>query len=224
MNKRIKKLSELCTKDGVIDIGSDHGYLLLLLGKKGFVNLLGIEVNLGPFKNLQKNLKELIDEQTVKVLLSDGLSSLKEVELSKYNFIVISGMGGKLIWQIIEQDLQKFRNKKLILQPNSNQKYLRTKIIHHDFTISDELIVNDKKIYNILIVDTGIKNQDKYDKYDYEYGLNYLMDKKVYLYFSSELEKIKNLKRMIKSTNILYNENIEKENYIKKRMKDYENK
>ena len=42
----------------VVDVGCDHGYLLIELAKNNkSTNLLGVENKLGPFSTLNKNIK-----------------------------------------------------------------------------------------------------------------------------------------------------------------------
>jgi tRNA (adenine22-N1)-methyltransferase len=67
----------------------------------------------------------------------------------------VSGLGGKLISEIISDDLKEV--KRLILQPNMAADILRRKLQILGFCITSESIIKDNDIYyEILVADKGI--------------------------------------------------------------------
>ncbi len=151
MNLRIQEISKLVKGQSAIDIGTDHGYLLIELYKKGFKRLLAVEKNKGPLENCINTLKKNKIENEVEVILSDGLKSVGNSQT--YENIIIAGMGGDLIQTIIEQDIEKFKYSQLILQPNNNEYKLRKFLSSRGFKIKKEHILEEnKKIYEILVV------------------------------------------------------------------------
>lgn len=151
MNKRINTIANLLEGKSAIDIGSDHGYLLIELEKKGFNKLLAIEKNKGPYENCLTTLKKENLENKIEVILSDGLKNVDEKKVFGYENIVIAGMGGELIRFIMDQDLDKFKNSNLILQANNNEFKLRKFLLENKFEIKEEILVEDNsKIYEVI--------------------------------------------------------------------------
>ncbi len=180
MNLRIQEISKLVKGKSAIDVGADHGYLLIELYKKGFDKLLAVEKNKGPLENCLKTLKKYNLEEKINVLLSDGL---KEVEEYKdYENIIIAGMGGDLIKQIIEQEKEKFKSSYLILQPNNNEYKLRKFLLSEAYEIKKEVIMEENnKIYEIIVAKFVGKINSNYLEEDFLFGFDKTRDKKLLL-------------------------------------------
>ncbi len=180
MNLRIQEISKLVKGKSAIDVGADHGYLLIELYKKGFDKLLAVEKNKGPLENCLKTLKKYNLEEKINVLLSDGL---KEVEEYKdYENIIIAGMGGDLIKQIIEQEKEKFKSSYLILQPNNNEYKLRKFLLSEAYEIKKEVIMEENnKIYEIIVAKFVGKVNSNYLEEDFLFGFDKTRDKKLLL-------------------------------------------
>ncbi len=193
MNLRIQEISKLVKGKSAIDVGADHGYLLIELYKKGFDKLLAVEKNKGPLENCLKTLKKYNLEEKINVLLSDGL---KEVEEYKdYENIIIAGMGGDLIKQIIEQEKEKFKSSYLILQPNNNEYKLRKFLLSEAYEIKKEVIMEENnKIYEIIVAKFVGKVNSNYLEEDFLFGFDKTRDKKLLLKkWDNEYKYLKNL-------------------------------
>ncbi len=156
-NKRLEAIYQLFDCKKVIDVGSDHGYLPLTLLKNQRVNeAIIVEVNQGPLDNAIKNTKRFgLMEQTTHIL-SDGLQAV-DANLIEGG-VIIAGMGGKLIEQIIKNDLAKFKQVKLFLQPNNNEARLRKFLNESGFKIMKNILVEDDEIiYEIIVAELGIQ-------------------------------------------------------------------
>ncbi len=155
--KRLKKILEFIDKDDIIaDIGTDHGYLLQAALDKGVKFVQGVENKKGPYMRACQNLERAIKEKCCIVSLSDGLNSIEK----NVDTIVIAGMGGELITNILQHNLNCAKKmKKLILCPNIKNYELRKFLSDNLFTIIEEAIINeDSKFYEILVVrPTSIK-------------------------------------------------------------------
>jgi len=148
---RLKSILELIdVHDYVADIGTDHGYLLIGALDKGVNFVQGIDNKEGPYKICCKNLERAISENKAIVTLNDGLKEINE----KIDTIVIAGMGGELISQILASSIEKAKKlKKIILQPNVRTYELRKFLNDHNFSIVDEKLIYDMdKYYEILNV------------------------------------------------------------------------
>lgn len=151
MSKRIEQIAKFTIGTSAIDIGSDHGYLLINLNTKGFNKLLAIEKNQGPLENCINNLQQEKLGDKIKTLLSDGLQKLPLTEVQKYENIIIAGMGGDLIGAIIKQDIAKFKTSYLILQPNNNEDKLRKILNENNFELIKETIIKENNKYYEII-------------------------------------------------------------------------
>ena len=136
--------------DKVADIGTDHGYLLEACINKGITFGQGVENKKGPYDRALLTLNTHIKNNKIKLSLSDGLDDLDD----NIDTIVIAGMGGELIFKIIDANIEKAKKvKKLILEPNIKIFELREYLSDNSFEIINEDIVEDNnKFYEIIVV------------------------------------------------------------------------
>ena len=116
--KRIGILASL-TKgyDTICDIGCDHAYVILeALNKYDVKYAYAIDVNLEPLERAKTNIKKANLLSKVSFYLSDGLKNFDK----SFNLAIISGMGGKLITNILNSSWNKFSGKDLLLSPQSD--------------------------------------------------------------------------------------------------------
>ena len=109
ISDRLKAVASLIKENAnVADVGADHGLLEIYLINEGKVNsILAIENKTGPFSILKNNLKDY----DVKLSLSDGISEIDET----VDTIVLAGMGGILISDILNSHKEKLTNIKQII-------------------------------------------------------------------------------------------------------------
>lgn len=160
LSKRLSWIIEKLDKVEIImDIGTDHGYIPIYLVKNNIaLKVIASDINKDPLKKAEINasLDGVIDK--IDLRLGAGLTPLKNNEA---NAVIIAGMGGNLIRDILENDLKKVKNLEyLILQPAQNPEVLRKYLYNSDYEILDEDICLDEgKYYEIFKV--------KYKKGDY---------------------------------------------------------
>ena len=136
--------------DTVADIGSDHAYLPIYLVKNGRVkSAIATDVNSGPVEISKKGLKSHKVEEKVSVRQGNGLEVIAPEEAE---VIVIAGMGGILIRDILDKDARVAESAKLlILQPMRDSDKVRRWLLAHDFDIIDEELVKEQdKIYEVI--------------------------------------------------------------------------
>lgn len=162
--------------ESMADIGTDHGYLPRLMLEKSLVDrCILCDINEDPLKNASTTFDATAYLDQVTFRLGSGIEPLmhSEVEL-----VVVAGMGGGLILEILSQDFTKTKDVPyLILQPQTEQNLLREWLIKHQFNILwEHYLVDMGKHYEILVVDTG-KNKTnvaleiiKVDSNDLEFG------------------------------------------------------
>ncbi|GAA0135926.1 tRNA (adenine(22)-N(1))-methyltransferase TrmK [Paenibacillus sp. YSY-4.3] len=135
------------------DIGSDHALLPVWAVKHGTaVSAVAGEVNDGPLEAARRQVAEAGLSQSVSVRKGDGLEVIAPGEVDA---ITIAGMGGALISSILEAGADKLAGvKRLILQPNVGEDFVRRWLLEHDWYVTDETIVaEDGKIYEIITAD-----------------------------------------------------------------------
>ncbi|MEL7658906.1 MAG: class I SAM-dependent methyltransferase, partial [Bacillota bacterium] len=98
-------------------------------------------------------------DQEFDIRIGSGIETLKPAET---DVIVIAGMGGLLIADILEDDLKKTKSyKKLILQPRNAQDKLRAWLMENGFQIVDEVLVKEGKyICEIILAVSGDKSTE----------------------------------------------------------------
>jgi len=132
------------------DIGSDHAYLPIYLIKSGRVkSIIATDVNSGPAEISRKRIKNHGLEPKISVREGNGLRAINPGEAE---VIVIAGMGGILIGDILDKGIDAAKSAKLlILQPMRDSEKVRKWLLEHGFHIIDEELVKDQdKIYEVI--------------------------------------------------------------------------
>lgn len=146
-NKRLNLIAkQIKNNEKVLDVGTDHGLLPIILLESGITkNITASDLNKEPLNQAKKNLdnKKMIDK--VKLLIMDGI---KDIKPNDYDVIVIAGMGGNTISKIIKQ--KKFEGRYLIHSTN-NIETIRKTIMEINMKITNEWIIKEGKVYNIII-------------------------------------------------------------------------
>jgi len=148
LNKRLTTISVFIENNSkVIDIGCDHGLLgICLYETKGNVKVISSDINELPLKKAHDNLVKygLLDK--IELKLGNGLECLND----DTDTVIISGMGGLTIIDIL-QDIKKYPNiKKIVVSPNSDFDLTRKMISKLGFKINREVIVKENKKYYLV--------------------------------------------------------------------------
>lgn len=135
------------------DIGTDHAYIPIELAKRGML-VIASDISRGPLNIASENVKK--SGHKIDLRLGGGLSPL---EIGETENIIIAGMGGEMIINIISSDIEKARASRLILQPMNYPERLRRFLYENNFTVTEEdLAIEGSKLYNLLIVKSGLNN------------------------------------------------------------------
>lgn len=159
LTNRLRTIAELIQPgETMADIGTDHGFLPMSLWETGISpHVILSDINTGPLDKARINIAKHFPETVFDIRLGSGLEAIQPGEVDA---IVIAGMGGQLISEILGEDLEKTRTfKKLILQPRNAQDKLRQWLVENGFTIYDEFLVREGKyICEIIAVFPGNKS------------------------------------------------------------------
>lgn len=195
LTNRLLKIANLVTKGKrIADIGTDHGYIPVYLLKKGYVDFAILaDVNKGPLENAKSEVRHNNLTDKVDLRLGSGIEVLEEKEVDE---VIIAGMGGILISELLEAKKSVAHNlEKLILQPMQAQGELRKYLLNNGYEILDEVLVKeDFRIYEIIVAKYTSINTIVEDEIYYEVGkklienrdllLNEFIDKKIFMYNS----------------------------------------
>ena len=132
------------------DIGTDHGYLPIELCLSGKIpSALACDINPLPLRSAQENIARFGLSKKIQTRLSDGL---KEVAADEVDDIVIAGMGGELIRDILTAaPWVKDEEKRLVLQPMTHHEDLVKWLYENGFEITAQKAVLDEgKYYTVL--------------------------------------------------------------------------
>lgn len=158
----------------IADIGTDHAYLPAYLIENGITPFaIAADIGQGPLENAEKVVTSspLLRER-IELRLSDGL---KEISAEEADDIIIAGMGGILISEILTAaPWVKDESKRLILQPMSHAEDVRKYLCENGFDILKEKACTDGRHNYILIVaEFRNKPNDKDEAFYYKGLIQY---------------------------------------------------
>ena len=188
---------------GVADVGTDHGYIPVMLVKRGYKgNIIATDINEGPLNKAKQSLIEADCEEAVELILCNGLDGC---ESEKIDTIIVAGMGGDTITGILDRAEWCAREDiKLILQPVTKPEILRYWLVNNDFRIINEAQTEENgTVYQIICAvpgrDCRYKDSELFiGRYDLIKGSTYyeqMLDKHI-IRFSSAAEGLKSTDRV----------------------------
>ena len=188
---------------GVADVGTDHGYIPVMLVKRGYKgNIIATDINEGPLNKAKQSLIEADCEEAVELILCNGLDGC---ESEKIDTIIVAGMGGDTITGILDRAEWCAREDiKLILQPVTKPEILRYWLVNNDFRITNEAQAEENgTVYQIICAvpgrDCRYKDSELFiGRYDLIKGSTYyeqMLDKHI-IRFSSAAEGLKSTDRV----------------------------
>lgn len=156
LTNRLQLIYDIIPKCNTIaDIGTDHGYIPIFCVLNGIAkNALAMDVNKGPLERAKINIEKYNVSDKVHTRLSNGLEGLA---CGEADVIVIAGMGGPLIAEILEKGKNVITDETtLIIQPMIAPKELREYLYGSGFEITEEYVCREQdKFYNIFKVKKG---------------------------------------------------------------------
>lgn len=135
---------EIRTGETMADIGTDHGFLPLYLWEKGISpTVIMCDVSEPSLAKAKAAAGAYQFGHELDFRAGDGLTVLKTGEVDA---VVIAGMGGLLIRDIMARDMEKTCSfSKYVLQPRNNAGHLRYWLASHHFEIVKNQLVREGK-------------------------------------------------------------------------------
>ena len=157
LTPRLEKIAGLIENSKMTaDIGTDHAYLPVYLIERGKTErAIASDINEGPLKTAAAAVRGSKTDGRISLRLGAGLETVTPADNA--DTIVIAGMGGETIAEILENSPNVVRRAGLIIiQPMSSAPELRDYIYGRGFKdIREHLAVEGNKIYNIIAMSPG---------------------------------------------------------------------
>lgn len=202
LRPRLKMVADLVQEGRPLaDIGTDHAYLpsyLILTGKTPCT--VAADLRPGPLKNAQATVSQYSLDGKIKTILSDGLDELSPNDAQE---IVIAGMGGTLIAELLERtDWIKRDSIHLVLQPQTHSEDVRRFLLTNGFKIiCEDATVEDERHYiAISAVYTG-KKVPFTEGYLYYGELPKCKNKEAFEYLNIQINFLQKKMNALKSNN-----------------------
>ena len=156
MNKRLQAIEALVKPGiGLVDVGTDHGYLPVSLARHGYPGaLFASDIREGPLAAARRSAREAGLEERIAFQLCDGLDLC---EPERVDTLVIAGMGGDTICGILDRaEWTMDPRYSLLLQPMTRGEVLRYWLTNNGYSIEREQLVSDGgEIYSLLCARFG---------------------------------------------------------------------
>ena len=153
LTPRLQKIAaEIKPGETMADIGTDHGFLPLFLWEQGISpQVIMADISKGSLDKAAENCRLLAPDTDFDLRLGSGLAVLAPGEVDT---VVMAGIGGNLICELLGKDLQKsWSFPKYILQPRRHIGRLRFWLYDNGFSITNEQLVREGKfICEVLTV------------------------------------------------------------------------
>lgn len=184
IDNRLKTIAEMVTRKGMLlDVGTDHGYLPIYLIKHDILkNAIASDVSKGSLaKAIEEVKKEKLTDK-IQTRLGSGLKVIKAED--EIDTIVLAGMGGILISQLIDERLEYIRKNdvELIVQPVQSPESVRKYFCKNGFSVKQEKLAKaEGRIYHIIKARPDAQSEqvcnELADEIHYELGSLIMQDK-----------------------------------------------
>ena len=156
LGKRLQTIVDYVKPDQrVADVGCDHAYVSMELAEKKNCTVIAMDINEGPLSIAKENIYGQKLDKKIETRLSDGL---KELQSGEVDTVVIAGMGGHLIVDILRDGAAKLRpGMQLVLSPHSDLRLVRYSLRKQNIFIEQETCLSDAgKWYFVLNCTVGL--------------------------------------------------------------------
>lgn len=176
LSQRMQTVADMVEKCGTVcDIGCDHAFVSIYLVAHGKADrVIASDVRTGPCAIARDNIARWNMSDRIDLRLGDGLSTIHEGEAES---VIIAGMGGMLITDILENGKNVVRTtRQLVLQPQSEIEHVRRYIHSHGWVIQRECMLKDAGKYYVVMDVRTTQNPDQCSHNDdmleiyYKYG------------------------------------------------------
>ena len=178
LSLRLQTIASFLNKnDKVADIGTDHGYLGIYAVQNHLVgSIILTDIKSSALASARKNIARL--NLDIPTIVTNGL---EDIDTTKLNTLVISGMGTSTILDILSNKAKLQPINKLILQSNNNLAELRRQITTLGYQLINEKTIEDNGFWYVVClfqkdiqafldentIKYGLLKKDKIPYYEY---------------------------------------------------------
>lgn len=192
MQQRLKKIVEqVCKANIVADIGCDHGLVSqAIIEENRASKVIACDISIKSLSKTQKLAEEF--SLNIETRCGDGLRPLK---VGEADVVIIAGMGGTLIKNILKNDMEKAKSaQQLLLMPHGNESDLRRFLCENGFAIANEWLIKELgRYYHLICAKAGVWKEN--DEFYFEIGRKLIEnhDKELMGYLKKRIEKTENI-------------------------------
>ena len=196
LSNRLKEVATMVTENSIVaDIGTDHGYVPIYLVENHIAKkVYAMDINEGPLKIANKNISQRGLADCIETILSDGMEKMKD---NMADTVVIAGMGGDLIVNILKNGENISGITELVLSPHKRVDLVRKYLLENNWQIVKEKFLMDAGKYYTIIKAVKDGKKEDYSEAQLVYG-KYLLeqkDKTLKEYLKKEKNKFENILR-----------------------------
>lgn len=151
LSERLATIAELIPRCGILsDIGTDHAFIPIFAVENGLCErAIAADLRKGPLEMAEANIRRHGLESRIELRLGNGLEPVRPEEC---DVIVIAGMGGLLIRDILSSAHEKSnRASLLLLQANNAVDALRKWLYENGYEVLEEKLISDAgKLYSLI--------------------------------------------------------------------------
>lgn len=164
LSERLEKIAGFIAPGmRVADIGTDHGYIPIYLIQNGISPYaIAADINKGPLEKMEENLQKHMGDSREGIIMRHG-PGLEVLEPGEVDAVVMAGMGGLLIEDILDKDAELTNSiKAFILQPRNAPDKLRKWLLDNGFLITGEVLARESRfVWEIICASPGFGNKAK---------------------------------------------------------------
>jgi len=175
LSKRLRNIVDLVAEKRIIDVGCDHGKVVLELFLQDKIDYaICSDISLPSVTKAEVLLKENnIPKDKYSIRCGNGLQTLTCSD--NIDTAIIAGMGGKEIINILNH--ADILPHILILQPQKNAMEVKKYILDYNYhIIFDKIVKDDDKFYNVIKADRRDNRQVR-EEYRLYFGLDNFKDR-----------------------------------------------
>lgn len=144
----------------IADIGTDHAFVPCWLWQQGAREIYAADISEGPLSRARATAA-LYGIDGIKFVLCDGLDGIPPVD-----DVIIAGMGGEMIADIISRCTFLNEEMQFILQPMTKDNRLRRGLYHMGLEIeSEKTAAVGSKVYTVMLCKYIGKRQEISEKF-----------------------------------------------------------
>jgi len=168
ISKRLKVIAGMVRHTSIADVGTDHALLPIFMCGAGLIEkAVACDVNKGPLDSAKKNIAKSGLGNVIETRLGSGIEPILTGECET---LVIAGMGGALIIELLSAEIDKAKAfKQLVLQPQRSMYGLRKFLAENGFVIHNEILVEENDIF-YFIYDVATGEVEDYTEEELRFG------------------------------------------------------